>query len=49
MNEPYQFIKRKRQKNIYVMFEHLPCKEFSTGTDDMRKAIVFAESMLKKD
>lgn len=49
MNEPYRFINRKRRKNIYVMFEHLPGKEFSTGTSDMRKAIVFAETMLRKD
>ena len=49
MKEPYRFIKRKSKKNIYVIFEHLPGREFSTGTDDMRKAVVFAESMLRQD
>ena len=49
MNTPYRFIQRKRRKNIYVIFEHLPGKEFSTGTDNMRDAIVFAEAMLRKD
>ena len=49
MNAPYRFIQRKRRKNIYVIFEHLPGKEFSTGTDNMREAIVFAETMLRKD
>ena len=44
MNTPYRFIQRKRKKNIYVIFEHLPGKEFSTGTDNMRDAIVFAEA-----
>lgn len=49
MKEPYRFIKRTSRKNIYVAFEHLPGREFSTGTNDMRKAIVFAESMLRQD
>ena len=49
MKEPYRFIKRASRKNIYVVFEHLPDREFSTGTDDMRKAIVFAETMLRED
>ena len=49
MKEPYRFIKRKTKKNIYVVFEHLPGKEFSTGTEDMRQAVVFAETMLRKD
>ena len=49
MKEPYRFIKRKTKKNIYVIFEHLPGKEFSTGTGDMRQAVVFAETMLRKD
>lgn len=49
MKEPYRFIKRKTKKNIYVVFEHLPGKEFSSGTEDMRQAVVFAETMLRKD
>lgn len=32
-----------------MVFEHLPDREFSTGTDDMRKIIVFAETMLRED
>ncbi len=32
-----------------MVFEHLPDREFSTGTDDMRKAIFFAETMLRED
>ena len=27
----------------------MPYREFSTGTDDMRKDIVFAETMLRED
>ena len=49
MKEPYRFIKRASRKNIYVVFEHMPNRELSTGTDDMRKAIVFAETMLRED
>lgn len=40
MNTPYRFVNRKRRKNIYVTFEHLPGKEFSTGTSNMREGKV---------
>lgn len=49
MKKPYTFIKRSNRKYIYVRFEHLPGKEFSTGTADMIEAVVYAEAMLRKD
>ena len=49
MKKPYTFIKRSNRKYIYVRFEHLPGKEFSTGTADLIEAVVYAEAMLRKD
>ncbi len=49
MENEYRFVQRKSRKYIQVTFACLPGKWFSTNTDNMTKAILFAESWLKKN
>lgn len=46
---PYRFIKRKDRKFIQVSFAHIPGRWFSTKTDDMQQAILWAQAKLKQD
>lgn len=38
-----------KDRNIEVIFSHLPKKRFSTGTRDIAEAVVFAEDFLKRN
>lgn len=49
MTSEYRFIQRKGRKYIQVMFACMPDRCFSTGTDDMTKAVRFARSWLRKN
>ena len=40
---------QKPNRNIQVKFAHLPGQIFSTGTKDLREAILFAEGVLERD
>ena len=48
MNKPYYLIQRKN-RNIQVTFAHLPGQVFSTGTRDLKDAVIFAEQMMERD
>lgn len=46
--KPYRFTRRKGKKNIEVMFAHIPGRWFSTKTDDMVEAVLWAEGKLSE-
>ena len=48
-NRPYYFRKRKAKPYIEVRFSHIPGRWFSTGTADMREAVLYAEARMNDD
>lgn len=48
MKTAYRFTKRKNKPFIEVTFAHIPNRWFSTKTDDITKAVQFAEAKMKE-
>lgn len=48
VKKPYRFVERS-DRNIQVIFRHLPGKVFSTGTRDITEAVRFAEEFLETE
>jgi len=48
MKNKYRF-RHQPGRNIQVMFQHIPGKWFSTGTEDTTKAVLWAENKLNED
>lgn len=48
MRTPYRFIKRKSKKYYYVSFAHIPDRWFSTGSETLEGAILFARAKMEQ-
>lgn len=48
MRTPYRFTKKKAKKYYYVQFAHIPDRWFSTGSDTLEGAVLFARAKMEE-